>query len=257
MIILLTLITQVGGMIWSVVFLFYFIVRRKAPFYVKFASFLAVYTFSVFSLVPYFAQKNNKVPLPSSRSGVIVPHNALFVLSCRNYVSPEMYELLQRSGERVQEQNPNLKLVYLDASFPFLDQFSMPPHFSHNNGKKVDLSFAYRQNGKLTNRSSSFTGYGHYIEPEENEYNMPKECAEKGYKQYDFSQYAAFKKYTTYEFDMENTRDMIMTLLANPQTQLIFLEPHLQQRLEIQNSKVRPAGCHAVRHDDHLHYQIR
>jgi len=37
----------------------------------------------------------------------------------------------------------------------------------------------------------------------------------------------------------------------------IFIEPHLVKRLKLASNKIRFQGCRAVRHDDHLHVQLR
>jgi hypothetical protein len=49
----------------------------------------------------------------------------------------------------------------------------------------------------------------------------------------------------------------MQTLLAEPAVQKILIEPHLKERLRLQSSKVRFQGCHAARHDDHVHVQIQ
>lgn len=37
----------------------------------------------------------------------------------------------------------------------------------------------------------------------------------------------------------------------------IFIEKHLEERLRLSShSKIRQAGCHSVRHDDHIHIQL-
>jgi hypothetical protein len=36
---------------------------------------------------------------------------------------------------------PSIKLIYLDANFPFFDRFSLLPYLNHTNGRKIDISF--------------------------------------------------------------------------------------------------------------------
>ena len=38
---------------------------------------------------------------------------------------------------------PGTQVLALDANFPFLDGFSMFPHLSHADGRKLDVAFLY------------------------------------------------------------------------------------------------------------------
>ena len=256
MVILLSLTSQVGGIIWFLVFVTWFIARNRTPFLVKLLSFVGIYLMVVMTLVPLIAAKFGKVPMPSSRSGNLIPHNALYPLLNRNYVTPKTLEILLKTADEVAIVNPELKLVYLDASFPFSKEMPLPPHISHSNGRKVDLCFAYKKNGRLTNRGSSLLGYGHFVEPEKGEYDQVDQCLSSGHTLYDASKYAGFCKRENYEFDPRNTRLIIEKLLENKETRRIYIETHLKQRMGIVSEKVRSTGCWAVRHDDHIHFQI-
>jgi len=60
------------------------------------------------------------------------------------------------------------------------------------------------------------------------------------------------------ELDHERTRKMIKEFLSHSKTQKIFIEPHLKYILQLGNeSNVSFHGCQAVRHDDHMHLQIK
>ena len=253
---LLTLSSQIGGLIWFVVFLLFFIFKPKAPFLVKFVAFIGFYLICILYIVPPIAGMYGKVPLPSSKKGNLIPHNPLFYILNRNYVTPKTREILLKSADRINEKNADLKLVYLDTSFPFSKEMPLPPHISHSNGRKVDLTYAYKKDGKLVNHGSSYTGYGNFEGPRAGEYNQPEQCLKNGHKLYDYSKFAGFGKKDV-EFDLDNTRLIINTLLENPETSRILIEPHLKERMGITSDKVRFAGCWAVRHDDHIHFQIR
>ncbi len=256
MIILLSLTSQVGGIIWFVVFFTWLVVRYKTPFVLKLVSFLGIYLLAVMTIVPSLARKFGKVPMPSSMSGNLVPHNALYPILNRNYVTPQTLKILLKTADEVAIANPELKMVYLDASFPFSKEMPLPPHISHSNGRKVDLCFAYKKNGKLTNKGSSILGYGHFVEPKDGEYNQVEQCLANGHTLYDASKYAGFGKRRDYEFDPYHTRLIIEKLLENKETNRIYIEEHLKQRMGIVSEKVRSTGCWAVRHDDHIHFQI-
>jgi len=207
-------------------------------------------------IIPPLAAKFGKVPMPSSTNGNLIPHNVLYPLFNRNYVTPQTLEILLKTADEVALANPELKLTYLDSSFPFSKEMPLPPHISHSNGRKVDLTFAYTKDGKLTNKGSSLFGYGHFVSPKTGEYNQIKACLDGGHRLYDASKYAGIFKKEDYLFDAQNTRLIIEKLLENPETSRIYIETHLKQRMGIESDKVRSAGCWAVRHDDHIHFQI-
>lgn len=256
MIVLLTLTSQVGGLIWFSVFFLWLVFRFKTPFIFKFISFLGAYLLAVMTIIPTIAAKFGKVPMPSSMNGNLIPHNVLYPLLNRNYVTPKTLDILLKTADEVSDVNPDLKLVYLDSSFPFSKEMPLPPHISHSNGRKVDLCFAYKKNGKLTNKGSCLLGYGNFVGPDKGEYNQVEKCISSGHELYDASKYAGFVKYRNYKFDEENTKLIIEKLLDNAETSRIYIETHLKQRLGIQSKLVRSAGCWAVRHDDHIHFQI-
>ena len=92
----------------------------------------------------------------------------------------------------------------------------------------------------------------------ENEENKNKECKLKGNNIYDFPQYLTFGTKKNLVFDQNTTAKFIFYLAENPTTHKILLEPHLKNRLGLQHeNKIRFQGCHSVRHDDHLHLQVR
>ena len=73
----------------------------------------------------------------------------------RNYVKPELNTSLQNIAKGLNKKHPGIKLVYLDANFPFFNKFPLLPHLSHNDGKKIDISLIYEnEEGKLTNQKT-------------------------------------------------------------------------------------------------------
>jgi hypothetical protein len=252
----LTAASQVGGIIWFAVFFLWLLFKYKTPFIFKLVSFIGIYLLIVIYLIPPLAEMNGKVPLPNSKKGNLIPHNVLYPLLNRNYVTPNTLAVLLRTAKKINDENPELKLVYLDSSFPFGKEMPLLPHISHSNGRKVDLSFAYTKNGVQMNSGSCTTGYGNYVEPKPNEVDQTSICLSEGHVLYDASKYAGFGKRPGYVFDEVNTKLIIEKLLENPETSRIYFETHLKQRLGITSEKVRSTGCWAVRHDDHIHFQI-
>ncbi|GLR15687.1 hypothetical protein GCM10007940_03020 [Portibacter lacus] len=230
--------------------------KPKTHFFFKFVSFVGIYLIVVLFVVPPLASIYGKVPMPNSKQGNLIPHNLLYPLLNRNYVTPQTLSILLKTADEVQLANENLKLVYLDSSFPFSKEMPLPPHISHSNGRKVDLCFAYKKDGQLTNKGSCFTGYGNFVGPKSGETDQIEICKSSGHQLYDASRYAGFFKKKDYVFDEVNTKLIIDKLLENQETSRIYIETHLKERLGIQSEKVRSAGCWAVRHDDHIHFQI-
>ncbi|MEM9326618.1 MAG: hypothetical protein AAGA85_13220 [Bacteroidota bacterium] len=151
------------------------------------------------------------------------------------------------------------KTNYLDANFPFLDGFPLLPHLSHSDGRKIDLAFYYHREGERTNRAPSFIGYGVYEDPAKGEESYPQICADRGYWQYGFmSSIVPQWQKVEYELDVQRTRALIKRLAQDEETSKIFIEPHLKDRWRLHRfGNVRFHGCQAVRHDDHIHIQIR
>lgn len=256
MVVFLTLSSQVGGIIWAAVFLLYKIIRPKAPFFIPLAYTISLYIVSVIFIIPPLALKYGKKQLPTSQKGNLIAHNPSYFLLNRNYVTPEMFDILIETADRINAKNSDLKLVYLDTSFPFSKEMPLPPHISHSSGNKVDLTYVYRKNGKIVNHGSSISGYGNFEGPKSGEFDQPKNCLERGKYFYDFSKYFSLGAKKDLEFDAENTRLILEELLSNHETRRIYLETHLKNRMNINDERVSSAGCWAVRHDDHIHFQI-
>ena len=53
------------------------------------------------------------------------------------------------------------------------------------------------------------------------------------------------------------TKSLINEILKSDLVNKVFIEPHLKKRLKLNHSKIRFQGCKAVRHDDHIHFQIK
>ncbi len=182
----------------------------------------------------------------------------LTTLCNRNYVKPQLNKSLQTIAKQLQKKHPELQLIYLDANFPFIDKFPLLPHLSHSDGKKVDLSFIYTEDKKLTNKKPATSGYGFFEQPKEQEYDQIEKCKLKGYWQYDFPKYLTFGSFNSdLEFSLKTSRTLIQLILQQPSTQKVFIEPHLKHRMQLKNTKIRYHGCRAVRHDDHIHFQIK
>ena len=179
------------------------------------------------------------------------------VLLNRNYVKPELNNLLSFTEQNL--KGTNIEIHYLDANFPFINKFPLLPHLSHNDGKKIDISLIYEtKDGKLSNKQKSNSGYGVFEGPKINETNQIKVCKDKGYFQYDFPKYLTLGEINTdLVFSKKGTKKLILSILKHKSLGKIFIEPHLKNRLHLKSNRVRYHGCGAVRHDDHIHIQLK
>lgn len=240
----LTALTQVGGFVWIIT-----IILSKTKDWKKRYVFPIIYLVFNILLVPSVAPIFGREKLPVF-SNSLTPKNWFYPLAFRNYVNPELKNILLKSAK-----TSGIKITYLDANFPFYDGFPLLPHLSHNDGRKIDLSFMYlNKEGHPTNKKPSFSGYGAFINS-----NNPtsKNCINKGYWQYNFTKYLSFGTDKELSFDKSSTKKLIQHLLSHSETQKIFIEPYLKSNLNLQDSRIRFHGCQAVRHDDHIHLQIK
>lgn len=256
MVFLLTITSQVGGLIWMVVFMVFAGLKKKFSIWIQLLTFVIIYLVFIFTALPMIAKSYGKVPLPRSEAGNLIPHHALYYLFNRNYATPDTKAELIKIANEIHKKDPNLKLVYLDASWPIGTEIPLLPHISHSNGRKVDLCFAYKKDGQYVDYGNSTTGYGNFIPPQQGESDLPGHCLSRGKHLYDFAKYLQLGK-KEIEFDITGTKLIMDELCKSDKMIRIFLETHLVERLDLQDKRVRAAGCWAVRHDDHIHFQMR
>ena len=249
--IFLTALTQIGGL----AFLLTIPVSRriKSQFIgKKFILFSIIYLLLTFLIVPFIAPIFGREKIKYGK-----PSNSFTLLLNRNYVKPELNTLMNSLNQLASYEN--IEIHYLDANFPFFDGFPLLPHLSHNDGKKLDLSLIYQNaDGTLSNKQKSFSGYGVFEGPKDGEYNQIEQCKQAGYFQYDFPKYLSFGSINDeLKFSEKGTKLLIETILKYDSIEKVFIEPHLKTRLGLSNSKIRYHGCGAVRHDDHIHIQVK
>ncbi len=268
-ILLLTALTQIGGLVYllCIPLLSYLKPRLKvnklARILVNTLVCVLVYMVITVTLVPAFAKIGGRVPLPRNYQAdfPLEPANKLNCWLNRHYVTPKMHATIQAVAKDVQQKYPNVKLQYLDANFPFINGFPLPPHLSHNDGRKLDISFLYKdqKTGKALNgKRISLTGYGVCEEAQKGEQDQAVACAKQGFWQYSIMKKITLQNRKGMTLDESRTADLMRILSRDKNVKRLFLEPHLKKRLGLSNdAKVRFHGCHAVRHDDHIHIEVR
>ncbi len=249
LVLILTVLTQIGGFIY----LLTLITSLRTPKKVRFQTlgvFMGYYLLFTFIIVPFTAPflGREKINLTTN----LQPATYLTVLTNRNYVTHDLQQVLTHiSKER--------HVLFLDANFPFFNGFPLLPHLSHNDGRKVDLSFVYVDTeGKISDKTKSVSGYGIFEAPDKGELNQTKVCKEQGYFQYDYSKFFTLGKINPQlVFSKSESAELILDIVNHPQVEKVFLEPHLVSRMKLNHPKIRFHGCRAVRHDDHIHIQTK
>lgn len=262
---LLTILTQVGGLVYLLSRFTYkltdsWATNKFLKGTYRFTSFLILYCLTTFFIVPVIAKPFGRVPLPFTETNHLRPLNSLTFLLNRNYVRAELKETVFRVAKQMNEKFPGTTLNYLDANFPFIDNFPLLPHLSHNDGNKLDFSFFYLNalTGDQTNESPSFIGYGICEVPRSAENNTADLCAGQGYWQYSFlMKVMSQDNKKDLIFDSKRTKELINLFAKQEMIGKIFIEPHLKTRLNLSSDKIRFHGCQSVRHDDHIHIQIK
>lgn len=239
-VVLLTILTQIGGIAWLVALL----ARRRL------ITFAAVYAFlSVASL--WIAPQLGRVPLPCLSDNDLRMRSVLYCALNRQYVTPAMKQTVEDLADHMSTRYPGTVTIALDGNFPFLNGFPMIPHLSHNDGRKLDLAFFYEDEK------------GHYL--------PGKSPSPIGYFAFENGSTNCTSEWFTLRWDLvwlqplwrddrveeTRTRAAIIWLASDQRVEKILLEPHLQNTLRVGYDKVRFQGCHAARHDDHIHFQIR
>ena len=253
---LLTVVTQIGGIIYLATIL---LVKEggKAKNIRRVGIFVGLYLITTFLIIPKVAPILGREKIKETK--FIQAHSFFYKLANRNYVRPELNRVVEKIAREFEQQNEGIKLIYLDANFPFVNKFPLLPHLSHNDGRKIDVALIYESpNGQLTNKKPSVSGYGVFEGPTEDEYNQISVCKQQGYWQYDYPKYLTLgRPNKNVTFSKNGTRQLIKLISEHNEVSKLFVEPHLKSRMNLTSKKIRFHGCQAVRHDDHIHFQIK
>lgn len=235
---LLTVLTQLGGLAWLAALAF----RRRA---LAFALIYTALSVSALWLAPQFG----RVALPCLSGDTLQMQSPLFCALNRQYVVPELASVLQDFAADMAKRAPDTKTRVLDANFPFIAGFPLLPHLSHHDGRKADLAFFYQdEGGYLAGAARSPIGYFAF---EDGPTNCPKAFLslrwDMGWLQ---------PLWPAYSLDEPRMRAALTWLSADARVGKVFIEPHLAASLGITSPKIRFQGCRAARHDDHIHLQL-
>lgn len=235
----LTILTQIGGLAWLIALFF----RQKL---IAFLLAYAALTTAAICAAPSFG----RVALNCFDSGPLQVQSWMYCALNRNYVAPELRDVLVETAEEMDRRFPGAETLVLDANFPFLDGFPLLPHLSHDDGDKVDLAFFYQdETGYLPGATRSPIGYFAF-EP------GPTDCTPKWPTlRWDFDVLQPL--WREYSLDEARNTAVLRSLSSDDRVGKIFVEPHLVQTLGVAHPSIRFQGCRAARHDDHIHFQLR
>lgn len=226
----------------------------------KCVAFIAAYLFVCFVATPLIAGLGGRVRLPlrAGETSSLSPRHFVYVLLNRNYCRPQLRDALLLAGTRLRITQPGAQLAYMDVGFPLGGGLPMLPHLSHGDGRKADLAFIYKDQQDLMawGDSPAPLGYGGFEAPTEGEVNTSENCLREN-RWYSITRVWRLGMNHSLKVEEELTRNLIRTLAKDPAVTRMFLEPHLKTRWRLHDvAKIRFHGCHAVRHDDHLHVEV-
>lgn len=250
-IVALILTTQTGGfLLWPIVGLAATF-PPKRRFLGGLGLFVALYFTTALLIVPPVARAFGRVPLPCFGDTTLHPRSILYCAANRHYVVPSLRTELIEVADEMATMHPGTRITFLDAGFP-IPGLPLLPHLSHNDGRKVDLALllADSETGEAIDGGGSPIGYFGYIAP-----TGPPACPPKLFDlRWDLDLLQPL--FGPPRLDIERTRSLVETLTARPAISRLFIEPHLRDRLGVTSPKIRFQGCHAARHDDHIHVQL-
>jgi hypothetical protein len=212
-------------------------------------------------IIPPLAGLFGRVPMPVFSNSHVQPVTIWTCILNRHYVRKALRESVENAAKMLNHEFEGTQIGYLDAGLPFINGFPLLPHLSHKDGRRLDLAFFYldKKTNKRCNEKPAFSGYGVFEAPRSGERNRTNECKEKGFWQYDFTKYMIFgESQSQFSFDEQRTKAMILLFSKDENIDKMLIEPHLKTRMGLENDpKIRLHGCQAVRHDDHLHIELK
>jgi hypothetical protein len=266
-VVLLTLLTQIGGLVLLLVWSLSRLALPRAMGAWRRAAInalLFVVAYAVISLlvVPPLAALAGRVPLPcrAQPDRAFAAGSVVLCALNRHYVVPDQVVLLNELSREIARAFPGTTTLFLDANFPFLNGFPLLPHLSHGDGRKLDLAFYYAdaEGRYLPVATRSPIGYWAFEQPSENDASP---CSVRSWLSLRWDLNFLQDKFPDRMLEPRRTGAALQWLLSEGsrfKLDRVFIEPYLATRLGVQAS---PAlgfqGCRAARHDDHIHVQIR
>ncbi|PTW57574.1 hypothetical protein C8N35_11053 [Breoghania corrubedonensis] len=261
----LTALTQIGGIALVVTWFALRLLRSRhmSPVWrttIAGTLFIVLYGVLTVFIVPPLAARDGRIALPclADRGRHYTAANPIFCLLNRNYVVPQLAELLNALSRDVATTFPGTTTLFLDANLPFWDGFPLLPHLSHKDGRKLDLAFYYQNSDGdyLPGATKSPIGYWAFEQPKPDE---PPSCPAKNLLTLRWDMVWLQPLWPDFRLDEARTQHALVWLFHNGREhglQRVFVEPHLAHRLDVESPDLGFQGCRAARHDDHIHIQV-
>lgn len=255
---LLTVLTQIGGAVYLVGRSF----ARRAGLtgcLARFAVFAALYA-SATVAASFLAPSFGRVALSCFDSGNLRVQSPLYCALNRNYLVIDAKRAAEGLSAAMAAKFPGTVTLVLDANFPFLDGFPLLPHLSHDDGRKLDIAFYYRDEAgvALNQATRSPIGYFAFQEPAPGAVLPCSGRRDLLTLRWDMGFLQGL--FPAWTLDEARTGAALRWLASEGSkygVERIFIEPHLSQHLGVFSQNVRFQGCRAARHDDHIHFQVK
>nr|WP_298103868.1 hypothetical protein [uncultured Shinella sp.] len=254
---LLTLLTQIGGVIYLAA---RWISRRwKITSWAARLSVFAVLYALASVMLPFLAPFFGREALSCFGGGSLQVQSPLYCVLNRNYLTPGAKRAAKALSDVMADEFPGTVTLVLDANFPFVNGFPLLPHLSHDDGRKLDIAFYYRNEAgvALDRAARSPIGYFAFENPADGAVLPCKGRADLLTLRWDMGFLQGL--FPAWTLDEVRTGAALRWLASEGSefgVERIFIEPHLSQRLGVSSQNVRFQGCRAARHDDHIHFQV-
>lgn len=231
---LLTVLTQIGGLAWLIALAF----RRR---WIAFPIAYAALWLAAFLAAPFLG----RVALPCTGEP-LRSASPLYCVMARHYVAPDLRDAAVDLAQHLDRTHPGTVTETLDAGFPF--PMPMLPHLSHDDGGQLDLALWWTDDGAYrAGASPSPIGYFGFADG-------PTNCPDRRLSlrwDLDWLQPLLPER----EPDLDRLATALSFVKDDARIGRILVEPHLAETAGVTGGTIRFQGCRAARHDDHIHIQ--
>lgn len=260
MVMLLTALTQIGGLIWLAAMVLSRRWRGSGRAIAMLAIFVSLYGLG--SALAYVAAPAfGRVPLPclGQDGATMRMQSMLYCALNRQFVVPELKTAALALSAHMNRTFPGTTTLTLDGNFPLFDGFPLLPHLSHADGRKLDIAFYYSDVGGAFSdgKTRSPLGYFAFEQPHEGASSPCQGRNDLVTMRWDLAALQAL--WSPMVLEEQRTREALRWLSDEGQSYgiaKIFVEPHLAERLGVSAETIKFQGCRAARHDDHIHIQV-
>ncbi|MEM9755284.1 MAG: hypothetical protein AAF914_04785 [Pseudomonadota bacterium] len=239
LVLVLTLLTQLGGLAWLAALGF----RRRL------VAFVLVYAALWLGAQATAPAVSGREPLPCF-GAPLRSQSVFYCATLRNFAAPEMVAVAEDAAAEVAARYPGTITLTLDAGFPFWNGFPLLPHLSHDDGEKLDLAFYYADpdGGYRPGITASPLGYFAFAVPDTDL------CPDPGPLRWNLRPLQPL--WRDDRLEPVRTAALLQALARDPRVGRIFVEPPIARDLGVTGGTVGFQGCRAARHDDHIHLQL-